>query len=202
MTTKTSCGARGPLTTEMAATRQEAMRTGAPRYVSQRPCPHGHMSFRYTCGGGCGECARLRSRAAAGAKTKPEARKQTLARWNASSKGNEAKLRWKAKNPKNAWACSAVGGAKARAKRDGFPFALTKDYLLSITPDVCPVFGTPFVFYGEGLRPNSPSVDKIVPALGYVPGNVVVISLKANAIKSDATAEEISRVAEWLRTLT
>jgi len=49
-----------------------------------------------------------------------------------------------------------------------------------------------------GARPDSPSVDRIRPELGYVPGNVAVISVKANFIKGNATAAEIRLVAEWL----
>lgn len=42
------------------------------------------------------------------------------------------------------------------------------------------------------------SLDRIVPSLGYVPGNVAVISHRANRIKSDATADELRAVADWL----
>lgn len=45
--------------------------------------------------------------------------------------------------------------------------------------------------------PNSPSLDKIVPELGYVKGNIVVVSLRANQIKSDATIEELQAVAKF-----
>ena len=50
--------------------------------------------------------------------------------------------------------------------------------------------------------PGSPTLDRIVPSLGYVPGNVVVISHKANSIKSNATAAEIRAVADWLDDIT
>ena len=66
---------------------------------------------------------------------------------------------------------------------------------------MCPVFNTPFIFInGRVTRPESPTIDRLNPALGYVKDNVVVISMKANAIKSSATADEIQRVADWLRT--
>lgn len=44
---------------------------------------------------------------------------------------------------------------------------------------------------GAYLGPESPTLDKIIPALGYVPGNVWVISHRANTIKSDASLEEL-----------
>lgn len=36
-----------------------------------------------------------------------------------------------------------------------------------------------------------PSIDKIIPNLGYVPGNVKVISFMANHMKSHATKEQL-----------
>ncbi len=88
-------------------------------------------------------------------------------------------------------------GAKRRAQAQGVPFAIT---LADIeVPTHCPVLGLRLE-YGEGRpRPESPTLDKLIPELGYVPGNVAVISFRANLIKQDATAEEIARVAEWVR---
>jgi hypothetical protein len=40
-------------------------------------------------------------------------------------------------------------------------------------------------------------MDKIVPSKGYVKGNVIVVSKRANQIKSDATVAEIMKVAEF-----
>jgi hypothetical protein len=58
------------------------------------------------------------------------------------------------------------------------------------------------VWGGEGDdRNNSPSLDRIVPELGYVEGNVVWISNRANILKRDATWEELQRVAEWLKSV-
>jgi hypothetical protein len=48
----------------------------------------------------------------------------------------------------------------------------------------------------------SPSLDRIVPALGYVAGNVALICWRCNNLKRDATAKELFRVAKWLSTLT
>ena len=99
----------------------------------------------------------------------------------------------------NAWACSAVGGAKARAKKYDVPFDLDKDYVRSILTQKCPIFGQEFVWFGQKLGPFSPSLDRNDPAKGYVRGNVTVISTRANAIKSDASPDEIAAVLRWLR---
>lgn len=67
----------------------------------------------------------------------------------------------------------------------------------------CPVLGTEMVLQqGLGRRPEAPSLDKIRPSLGYVRGNVAIISNRANMIKSDATADEVLKVATWLAAIT
>jgi hypothetical protein len=68
-----------------------------------------------------------------------------------------------------------------------------------VVPDRCPVLGIPLVVGVGVVGPNSPTLDKIIPALGYVPGNVVVISHRANSIKHNATSTELFAVARWLQ---
>lgn len=87
--------------------------------------------------------------------------------------------------------------AKNRAKKKGLPFDLTKEYLESIMVKECPVLGIPMEFGGHN-RETSPSLDRIIPELGYVKSNVIIISNKANAIKNSASAKEILKVAQWL----
>lgn len=77
------------------------------------------------------------------------------------------------------------------------PFSLT---LGEVTiPDRCPVLGIPLVQKRgrQGPGPNSPTLDRIIPELGYVPGNVVVISNRANRLKSDATIGELIALASF-----
>lgn len=98
---------------------------------------------------------------------------------------------------KNNPAFNMYHNAKNRAKRKGLKFDLTKDYLNSIMTDKCPVLGIQLEFGGHN-RETSPSLDRIIPELGYVKGNVVIISNKANAIKNSASVSEILQVAQWL----
>lgn len=88
---------------------------------------------------------------------------------------------------------------KYRAKREGLAFNITLEDIP--IPEACPVLGIPLRSQDgrRGFYPNSPSVDKIVPALGYVRGNVRVISVRANMIKRDATPEDIVKVAAWVQ---
>lgn len=90
-------------------------------------------------------------------------------------------------------------GARVRAKRLGLPFSITRDDI--VIPVNCPVLGVPLVRNLGNFGPGdySPTLDRIRPALGYVIGNIEVISHRANSIKRDATADEIEAVARWLR---
>jgi hypothetical protein len=86
-----------------------------------------------------------------------------------------------------------------RAKAKGVLFDVSAAYLESITPDTCPVFGTAFSFINNvKMTSDSPSVDRLRPELGYVGGNIVVVSMRANAIKSAFTSAEVLKVAQWM----
>ena len=81
----------------------------------------------------------------------------------------------------------------------GFPSAAAMaSHVVSIAPEVCPVFGVKFVERGAGFSKWSPSIDKIDPKLGYVTGNIQVISMLANCMKRDATREQLYMFAEWV----
>ena len=65
--------------------------------------------------------------------------------------------------------------------------------------DTCPLLG---IEIKAGLPRNSaqsPSIDKIVPELGYIKGNVWIVSSRANIIKNDASVDEIELLAKNLR---
>ena len=90
---------------------------------------------------------------------------------------------------------------KRRALDKGLPYDLNLDYLESIATDFCPIFKTPFIWglYKAGTtHKGTATVDRIVPELGYVKGNVIFISHQANTIKSNATENELYAVADWL----
>ncbi len=88
--------------------------------------------------------------------------------------------------------------ARERAKIRSLPFNITSADI-SI-PTNCPVLGVPIkpIDGSVGPKDNSPSLDRIVPRLGYVKGNVCVISHRANVLKNNSTPEELRQVADWL----
>ena len=87
--------------------------------------------------------------------------------------------------------------AKERANKSGIAFDIELDDI--VIPETCPVLGIPIdIKLGRGRRnSDSPSLDKFIPALGYIKGNVHVISWRANRMKSDGTPEEWQKIAEW-----
>jgi hypothetical protein len=93
-----------------------------------------------------------------------------------------------------------MDGSRARAREAGVPHTVSLQNIKELITDVCPVLGTKLVYDpGRGrCRPDTPTVDRIVPELGYVPGNIAVISFRANRIKCDATADELFKVASWI----
>ena len=65
-------------------------------------------------------------------------------------------------------------------------------------PKFCPVLGIELDWFAEARAENSPSIDRIDSTLGYVRGNVAVMSWRANRIKNDGTAEEHQKIATFL----
>lgn len=92
--------------------------------------------------------------------------------------------------------------ARARAKRTGLEFNITENDLT--IPAVCPVLGIELSFglgKGDGnglaIRDTRASLDRVDNSKGYVVGNVVVVSYRANRIKSDANATELLKIARF-----
>ena len=94
----------------------------------------------------------------------------------------EAKLLWNSKN---------------RAKKLGLEFSLTIDDI--VIPTLCPLLEIELKSGDGVIVDTSPSLDRIDTNKGYVKGNVWVISHKANTMKSDATIEEIEKLARNLK---
>lgn len=93
---------------------------------------------------------------------------------------------------------------KQRAQLAGLDFAI-KVTDIEI-PTHCPVLGIPLIFGSRRLpglagRDCRPSVDRIDNLKGYVIGNIVVVSYRANRLKSDATISEMEAIASFYRRL-
>lgn len=88
-----------------------------------------------------------------------------------------------------------LANSRVRAKKAGLPHTITKSDI--VVPEFCPILGMRLVVNVGVLGADSPSLDKIVPALGYVPGNVWVISHLANSMKNAATPEQLRAFGAW-----
>lgn len=89
--------------------------------------------------------------------------------------------------------------AKTRSKKLGLPFNLEENDI--VIPEFCPVLGVKLVLgtdYETTGRDNCPSMDRVIPELGYVKGNVRIISKKANTIKGFGTIEEHEKIIEYM----
>ena len=96
-----------------------------------------------------------------------------------------------------------LNNAKHRAIRENVPFSLVLQDLIDIATDECPILHTPFVWGASGLgkgkmRPDSPTLDRILPELGYIKGNVAFLSYRANRIKDNGTMQEHYDIADWI----
>lgn len=127
-------------------------------------------------------------------KRNPEKERATKRRYKEKHRERyrETQRNWKRKNPVKL----LLWYAKSRAKRYGLPFNLTEEDI--VIPTRCPVLGIPLVKLAVGVRQDgTPSLDKVVNSRGYVRGNVLVVSWRANGLKGDATKKEMTKLAEF-----
>ncbi len=101
----------------------------------------------------------------------------------------------------NAWygrtpALQMLRHARARARRLGLPIDIKVEDL--VVPATCPVLGIPMEIGVGSSHDGSPTIDRLIPSLGYVMGNVRVISYRANRIKNDATLDELRALVAYL----
>jgi len=93
--------------------------------------------------------------------------------------------------------------ARRRAAKLDLPFSLTVDDLT--WPDECPVprCGRKLAWGGDGPegRSNSPSLDRLVPELGYVAGNVIVVCNNCNRRWGDLTIGAVYELLTWRRAM-
>jgi hypothetical protein len=88
------------------------------------------------------------------------------------------------------------------AKKRNIEFNITVADLDDLTfPITCPIFGMPLVFNRGNVEDNSYSIDRIDSSKGYIRDNLVVISQKANRIKTNATIEELEKIINFYKEL-
>jgi hypothetical protein len=100
------------------------------------------------------------------------------------------------RTPSGKWRVSKwLEQTRLRAKAKGLPCKLVTNDI--VIPDHCPLLGIPLFFTQGVMTANTPSIDRIDSNLGYVPGNIQVVSWEANRIKSDTTIERAEQLLEF-----
>lgn len=87
-------------------------------------------------------------------------------------------------------------GARNRSRINKIPFSITQDDI--IIPEFCPIFKIKLKKSNRIARDCSPSLDRIIPELGYIKGNVMVISNKANRLKNSLTHNDLIGILKYI----
>jgi hypothetical protein len=147
-----------------------------------RPCRRGHVGYRYG-GGGCIECAKEAYEARADSMKMDHALLYPVRRERMQRVGKEYR------ETLDSRVASLFAGALYRAKRANLPFSLSKEWVKGrIDLGHCELTGIEFnsaiLCKGREMQkrnPYAPSVDRIVPELGYTDDNCRVILWGLNA---------------------
>jgi hypothetical protein len=173
--------------------KDEAQWLGQTHYYTGKPCRRGHRANRLVSTKNCTECARLMN------DLNREQIKQYHRERTARLTPGQRYARGKSSRDYHARkpVAKMVFAARARAKEQGIPCDIEiSDFLV---PDVCPVLGIPLTRGMGKLHDGSPTLDRLVPALGYIRENVRVISHRANRIKQNASVDDLEAIARWMR---
>jgi hypothetical protein len=94
---------------------------------------------------------------------------------------------------------SMIKEAKKRAKQKQLAFDLHFEWAIEKFKTIthCPILGFSLDWRAEKTSTASPTLDRIRPELGYVKDNVQIISHRANAMKQDASLEEMVMLGKW-----
>ncbi len=94
--------------------------------------------------------------------------------------------------------------AKARAKQANIEFGIGEADIE--IPSHCPILGLELdresagkIYRDNTHSHNLPSIDRIDSSLGYVTGNITVISWRANKLKNNATYSEMVALGDYAR---
>lgn len=85
--------------------------------------------------------------------------------------------------------------AELRAKKKNIEFNIECSDI--VVPDICPVLGIKIEVGEKVICDNSPTLDRIDISKGYIKGNIIVISNRANRLKNDATLNEIELIYNY-----
>lgn len=91
--------------------------------------------------------------------------------------------------------------AKKRSKRKGREFTITVEDVEAVMTDTCPLLNIPIKRYpitgvgGYRAQDDAISLDRLNSSKGYIPGNIIVCSWRANNLMSNSTPNELLLLA-------
>lgn len=172
----------------------EALASESRYYYNGTKCHRGHLCARRTADGKCHYCVRERS-----AVRTVALRERIRLGEHTVTQRDQNRFHGKSVSLE-AW---IYRSAKARANKRGIEFSITIEDI--VIPERCPAFGIKIdrtwggVEQNNQARGNKPSLDRIDSSKGYIKGNVVILSYRANIVKQNGSAIQHRIIAEYIR---
>jgi hypothetical protein len=91
-----------------------------------------------------------------------------------------------------------VDAYRKRAERAGVPFGLTS---IPPMPEQCPCCSMKFTLWASS-QAMSPSLDRFIPHLGYVDGNVGWLCMRCNRRKMNMELADVEKLLAYVRSVT
>lgn len=91
---------------------------------------------------------------------------------------------------------------KASCKQRNIPYNLDEEYLEQIWTEYCPISGIKLEWPTSSENRSSENVaelDRFIPELGYIKGNVSWVSRRMNNLKSNASVDELEKILNWMK---
>ena len=154
--------------------RDAAIAAGKDTYFTGKPCKRSHVSERFVATHTCVQCSRM------------DLYQSDRDRYRAMENTLSHQFRQR----------------RNQSLNKGIPFTIELSEIEQ--PEFCPILGIKLNYAWGGkaghLRdPAKATIDKVVPELGYVSGNVFIISWRANKLKSDMTFEELEKIMNYIK---
>lgn len=188
----------------LPSSRKEAKKLGKHYYVTGKPCKNNHISPRMV-DGRCMQCNRESQQAHAEERKKRHHNKVDTERIKT---GIPLKYPSGIESPSYCHGKSRsleqiiYNSAKERARKKGIEFNISVEDIK--IPSHCPILGIELSNTWGGVNMDNqsrlaqPSLDRIDPRKGYVQGNILVMSYRANMIKGDGLPEEHRAIARYI----
>ena len=161
-------------------------------YFTNKPCKYGHINRRTVNGRGCWTCLEIRYKK----RVLREKVSKSVIRINRITRNSLRKRQKEIDHPE----LLLLRSARVRARNLNLPFNIIAQDILDVwlKDNICPILGVKIHVRSLSERDNkpgatsiSPSLDRILPSKGYVKGNIIVLSNRANMLKNNVEDPEI-----------